>query len=127
MSCDRSAMMTPKVTRDLCQSKDRNRFCASLPSDFILLVTIVTTDLSICIIIDPTPLTLPVSILSRKIRQNEGERYTVRGIVQGGFVVTSRHSAHQVQHTFYSIQATYHDRFNAGVALRSKFDDERNT
>lgn len=25
------------------------------------------------------------------------------------------------------IQATYHDRFNAGLALRSKFDDERNT
>lgn len=29
--------------------------------------------------------------------------------------------------TCFGLKATYHDRFNAGATLRSKFDDERNT
>lgn len=32
-----------------------------------------------------------------------------------------------VSNTCFGLKSTYHDRFNAGATLRSKFDDERNT
>jgi len=56
---------------------------------------------------------------SGKIKENGTRRFR-KGTVKAQCSL-------QLQHMLYGIQATYHDRFNAGVALRSKFDDERNT
>lgn len=57
----------------------------------------------------------------------ETKRMMAKGTGRFRYDVKFRCSSQVLSTCFYGIQATYHDWFNAGVALRSKFDDERNT
>lgn len=65
----------------------------------------------------------PDAKVSGRNEKNDGQRYRAISFTTLKSGVHHRCSAH----VFYGIQATYHDWFNAAVALRSKFDDERNT